>query len=105
MITEIVSWSLSAEMSREDTVSKFRASVPMWRANPDLIHKSFLFDQSTRRAGGIYLWKNIEAAKQAHGAAFQERIRSVFGAAPEFQYFETPIVIDNAAKQVTDEAA
>jgi hypothetical protein len=53
MITEIVSWSLSAEMSREDTVSKFRASVPMWRANPDLIHKSFLFDRSTAVQAGF----------------------------------------------------
>jgi hypothetical protein len=26
-------------------------------------------------------------------------------AKPEFQYFETPIVIDNAAKQVIDDAA
>jgi hypothetical protein len=64
-----------------------------------------LFDQASRRAGGVYLWKNIEAAKHAHGETFQERIRSVFGAAPEFQYFETPTVIDNAAKQVIDEAA
>jgi hypothetical protein len=43
--------------------------------------------------------------ERAHGEAFQERIRSVFGAAPEFHYFQTPIVIDNALKQVTDEAA
>jgi hypothetical protein len=58
-----------------------------------------------RRGGGVYLWKNIEAAKQGHGPAFQERIQSIFGAKPEFQYFGTPIVIDNAAKQVIDEAA
>ena len=103
MITEIVSWHLPRGMSREDTVSKYRLSVPTWQANPNLIHKAFLFDEATRRAGGVYLWKNIEAAKQAHGPAFQERIRSVFGAA--FEYFETPIVIDNAARQVIDEAA
>ena len=59
MITEIVSWRLSDQMSREDAVNKFRASVPTWRANPDLIHKAFLFDEGTRRAGGVYLWKNM----------------------------------------------
>lgn len=105
MITEIVWWQLPHGMSREDTVSKYRLSVPTWQANPNLIHKAFLFDEATRRAGGVYLWKNIEAAKQAHGPAFKERIRSVFGAEPAFQYFETPIVIDNAARQVIDEAA
>ena len=30
---------------------------------------------------------------------------SIFGAKPEFQYFEAPIVIDNNAKQVFDAAA
>ena len=105
MITEIVSWRLPEGMTREDVTAKFRASVPTWQANPDLIHKAFLFDQESRRVGGVYLWKNIDAAKQAHGPAFQDRINSVFGAKPEFQYFETPIVIDNAAKQVFDNAA
>lgn len=105
MITEIVLWQMPEGMSREDATAKFRASVPTWQANPDLIHKAFLFDEQTRRGGGVYLWKNIEAAKQAHGPAFQDRIASVFGARPEFQYFATPIVIDNNAKQVVDIAA
>jgi hypothetical protein len=104
MVTEIVLWTLPQEMSREDVTAKYRASVPTWQGNPDLIHKAFLFDQASRRAGGVYLWKNIEAAKQAHGPTFQERIRSIFGAEPQFQYFDTPIVIDNAAKQVVDAA-
>jgi hypothetical protein len=51
------------------------------------------------------LWKNIEAAKQAHGPAFQDRIKSAIGATPEFQYFDAPVVIDNTTKQVIDSAA
>ena len=66
---------------------------------------AYLFDAGSRRGGGVYLWKNIEAAKRGHGPAFQEQIRSTYGAEPEFQYFETPIVINNAAKQVIDDAA
>ena len=45
MITEIVSWRLPESMCREDTVSKYRLSVPTWQANPELIHKAFLFDE------------------------------------------------------------
>jgi hypothetical protein len=105
MITEIVLFRLPQGMSREDALAKYRLSVPIWRANPDLIRKAFLYDAASQRGGGVYLWKNIEAAKRGHGAEFQERIRSTFGAAPEFQYFETPILIDNAAEQVIDEAA
>jgi hypothetical protein len=102
MITEIVLFSLPDGMSREDAMAKYRVRVPMWQANPDLIHKPFLYDEASRRGGGVYLWKNIEAAKKAHGPAFQQGIQSLFGAKPEFEYFEAPIVIDNAAKQVID---
>jgi hypothetical protein len=105
MITEIVLFRLPDGMSRKDAMSKYQARVPLWQANPDLIHKAFLYDETSRRGGGVYLWKNIEAAKIAHGPAFQDGIQSIFGAKPEFQYFEAPIVIDNVAKQVVDNAA
>jgi hypothetical protein len=102
MITEIVLWRLPAGMTREDVTTKYRASVPTWQGNPALIHKAFLFDEASRRVGGVYLWKTIEAAEQAHGPAFVDRIVANFGARPDFQYFETPIVIDNAARRVVD---
>jgi hypothetical protein len=105
MITEIVLFRLPEGMSREDAIAKYRLSVPTWQANPDLIRKAFLFDETSRRGGGVYHWKNIEAAKLGHGAEFKKRIQSTYGCEPEFQYFETPIVIDNTAKQVIDEAA
>jgi hypothetical protein len=105
MITEIVLFRLPEGMSREDAIAKYRLSIPAWRANPDLIRKAFLFDEASRRGGGVYYWKNIEAARLGHGPEFQKRIQSTYGCQPEFQYFETPIVIDNTTKQVIDEAA
>ena len=65
MISEIVLFRLPDGMSRADAMTKYRARVPMWQANPDLIHKAFLFDETSRRGGGVYLWKTIEAAKNA----------------------------------------
>jgi hypothetical protein len=100
-----VLFSLLKEMSREEAIAKYRARVPVWQGNPDLIHKTFVYDEGCKRGGGIYLWKNIEAAKKAHGPAFQEAIQFIFGSKPEMQYFEAPIVIDNTAQQVLDNAA
>ena len=91
MISEIVLFSLPEEMSREEAMAKYRARVPVWQGNPDLIRKAFLYDEPSRRGGGVYLWKNIEAAKKAHGQAFQEAIKSIFGSKPEMQYFEAPL--------------
>jgi hypothetical protein len=104
MITEIVFFRLPTNMSRDELVEKYRASVPNWRANSDLVHKSFLHDEHARRGGGVYLWKSLEAAQRVHGEAFRQRIRTVFGSDPEFQYFDSPIVIDNVAAAVIDEA-
>jgi hypothetical protein len=105
MITEIVLFRLPDGMSREDAIAKYRLSVPIWQANPDLIRKAFLFDENSRRGGGVYHWKSIEAAKKGHGPEFQKRIQATFGSQPEFQYFETPIVLDNTTKRVVDDAA
>ena len=103
MITEIVLWRMPDGMSREEILTKFKASVPTWQANPHLIYKAFVFDEISRRGGGVYLWNNVEAAKQAHGTEFQDRINAVFGAKPEFQYFDAPVVIDNVAMRVIDD--
>ena len=103
--SEIVLFSLPEGLRREEAMAKYRARISIWQGNPDLIHKAFVYDETSRQGGGVYLWKNIEAAKKAHGPAFQETIQSAFGSRPETRYFEAPIVIDNAAKQVLEEAA
>ena len=105
MITEIVLFRLPDGMSRDDAIAKYRLTVPAWQANPNLLRKAFLFDEKTRRGGGVYHWKTIEAAKEGHGPEFQKRIQATFGSQPEFQYFETPIILDNTTRKVTDEAA
>ena len=44
MISEIVLFSLPEGLSREEAMAKYRARVPVWQGNPDLIHKAFLYD-------------------------------------------------------------
>ena len=41
MISEIVLFRLPDGMSRADAMVKYRARVPMWQANADLVHKAF----------------------------------------------------------------
>ena len=105
MITEMVLWKIPDGMTRQELLNKFRSTVPGWKANPNLIHKTFVFNKISRRGGGVYLWKNIEAAKEAHNSAFRDHVKSLYGSTPEFQYFDALIVIDNTADQVIDDAA
>ena len=95
MITEIVTFSIPAGMSRDEVIALYEKSVPTWEANPDLLRKNYLYDAEGGKGGGIYTWKSLAAAHEGHGETFRARIRDSFGTDPEFAYFDTPIVIDN----------
>lgn len=103
MITEIITFSIPDGMTRDEVVANYRRSAPNWRANPDLIRKNYLYDADSRRAGGVYLWRTMEAARRARDAAWLERVRRAYSSEPVVQYFETPIVADNALGQTIDE--
>ena len=96
MITEIVTFAIPDDMPREEVLRLFEDSAAGWRAHPKLHRKNYLYDPEAGLAGGVYTWDSIADAKEAHGDAFLARVADTFGAAPRFQYFETPIVVDNA---------
>lgn len=104
MITEIVTFDLPKGMTREQIIANFRDSVPRWRDNPDMIRKHMIFDLENGKAGGVYLWKSVADAKRWHDETFRARVQSLFGSEPSYQYFETPVIVDNAARQVLDAA-
>lgn len=104
LVTEIITFGIPDGMTREQVLANYRRSAPTWRANPDLIRKNYIFDPDTRRAGGVYLWRNMDAARRARDAAWLERVRRTYGTEPVAQYFETPIIADNALGQTIDEA-
>jgi len=103
MITEIITFNIPDGMTRGEVVANYRRSAPSWRANPDLIRKNYLYDADNRRAGGVYLWRNMDAARRARDAAWLERVRRNYGSEPVVQYFETPLVADNAIGETIDE--
>lgn len=100
MFTEIVRFQLPPQMSRDDVVALYEKSAEIWRATPELLHKSYLYDPETGFGGGVYLWHSLDDAKRLHGSEFIERIAATFGSVPTFEYFETPVVVDNVAEPV-----
>jgi hypothetical protein len=95
MITEIVTFDVPKHMTRDQVFALFEESARVWRQHPTLHRKNYLYDAETGVAGGVYTWDSIEQAKEAHGDAFLARVAESFGSVPTFQYFETPIVVDN----------
>ncbi len=105
MITEFVLFDLPPGMSRADVVASMRAVAPKWRATPDLIRKTFIYDPQARQTGAFYLWKNKAAALQAHDAAWRAGVLQTFGSVPVIRYFDTPLVVDNALQETIEETA
>lgn len=105
MITEVVLFDLPAGTTRAAMIAQFKDSIPRWRDNPELLRKHMIFDLERRKGGGIYLWPSIAAAKRAHDEAFRQRILAHFGSEPTYQYFDTPVIVDNEHRDVHVEAA
>jgi hypothetical protein len=101
MITEIVTFKLPDGSTQDDVFSNFNKTASIWRDNPDLIRKNYLFNAESGVAGGVYLWKEKAHAEKWHGPEFRDRIKKLYGAEPSSQFFETPIVVDNLAGEIT----
>ena len=103
MITVIVYFELPDGIKREEIISKFEKTVQKWRDNQDLIRKNYLIDLDRGIAGGVYLWKEKIHAEIWLGAEFKKMVKDNYGVVPTFQFFETPIVVDNIAGEITKE--
>lgn len=105
MITEIVLFDLPKGTTRERMIAQFRDSIPRWQGNKEMLRKHMVFDLERGKGGGVYLWPSVEAAKRAHDEAFRQRILQTFGSEPTYQYFDTPVIVDNERRDVFVEAA
>ena len=103
MITVIVFFKLPVGVTREEIISKFERTVQKWRENQDLIRKNYIIDLDSGVAGGVYLWKKKMHAEIWLGAEFRKMVKDSYGEEPSFQFFETPIVVDNIAGDITRE--
>ena len=103
MITVIVYFKLPEGMTREEIIPKFEQTTQKWRDNQDLIRKNYLIDFDRGIAGGVYLWKKKMHADIWLGAEFRKLVKDKYGEEPKFQFFETPIVVDNITGDITKE--
>lgn len=96
MITEYVLFDVPPGITRDELVAGMHEVAPRWRAEPELIRKTFVYDAAAGQTGAFYLWKSRAAAVAAHDEAWRARIRSAYGSDPVVRFFDTPLVVDNA---------
>jgi hypothetical protein len=96
MITAIVRFPLPNGTTLDQAKAMFEKSVPTYKAAQGLIRKYYLFGED-RVGGGVYLWENREVADRQYSPAWRTMIAEKFGTAPDISYYETPVIVDNAA--------
>ena len=96
MITAIVQFKLPDGTSLEDAKAIFEGGVAKYEGLPGLVRKYYLFGEGAV-AGGVYLWQSREAADAVYTPEWRDMIKERYGAAPQISFFDTPVIVDNAA--------
>ena len=103
LVTTVVTYDLPPGTDRETAIEMFRASVPRYQSTPGLLRKNVLYDEGI--GGGVYLWESRAAAEAAYDDAWVAYMTEKYEHTPRIVYYETPIVIDNEYRAVTDKDA
>lgn len=74
---------------------KMRDTIPQYQAIPGLNFKAFSFARNDRHYGGIYLWKDLAAARSWFTPQWFERVRQERGAPANVRAFEVLLALDN----------
>ena len=100
MITVIVKIKKPDDLNLQQYHAVAQTIVGNFQGVPGLIRKTFLFSDSQGCAGGAYTWETKEAADTFYAGVWLDNIRKMFGEEPELTYFNTPVIVDNAAGTV-----
>lgn len=97
MITTIVQFALAEPISLGEAAKRFRSSVPKYRKMPGLIRKYYIRSEDGCTAGGVYLWDTRAAAEAVYSGEWRTRVAQLYGAEPVISWFDSPVIVDNAA--------
>ena len=105
MITAIVQFQLPKPVSLEEAARMFESTAPKYQNLPGLVRKYYLRSEDGRTAGGVYLGESKAAAEKVYSGEWRERVAKLYGNAPQVSYFDTPVIVDNAAGGAITKAA
>ena len=101
MITTIVRFRLAPGETHEQALEEIRRTIPIYQAaGPALIRKAIHLDAAAGAGRSIYLWAD-RASAEAFFARASAMIKAKTGHAPEVEYLDCHVLVDNLAGEVT----
>jgi len=100
MIVAIVTFELPQRWSVAQATEVFRSTAPKYLGKPGLVRKHYYVSDAGDRAGGIYFWETRAAAEACYTDEWKAMVAEKYGAAPDIQYAQVPVSVDNLAHLV-----
>jgi len=97
MIVAIVRFPVPGGLTPEAARDAFRASAPSYQNLPGLHRKYYLRTHDGAGAGGVYLWESRAAAEAVYTDEWRRRLTERYGAAPEVEYLDCPVIVEPGA--------
>lgn len=104
MITAIVQIKLPQPLTLEKAREIFSGTAPKYREVQGLIRKYYVLSKDGGTVGGVYLRNSQEDAERLYTEEWRKFIRDKYGVEPSVTYFESPVVVDNAAGEIITDA-
>jgi hypothetical protein len=104
MITALVQFKLPQPLTRELAREVFMGSAPKYREVPGLIRKYYVLSEDGGTGGGVYLWNSRAEAERMFNDEWRQFIRDKYRTEPTVTYFDSPVIVDNAAGEIVSDA-
>ena len=94
MMITIVRFPSAQPVTFEEARDRFGANAASYLDVSGLLWKAYLRSEDGTRVGGVYWWANREAAEAKYNAGWRAGMTEKYGADPEIEWFEAPVVVD-----------
>ena len=101
MVVAMVTFRLPQRRTLAEMNTVFQTTAPKYLNLPWLLRKNYFVSQDGVRAGGIYVWESKARAEQFYTPEWKSFVAGKYGAPPEIQYLDAPVMVDNAAGRIT----
>ena len=96
MIAALVLFENVEALTLDDAATRFNTTAPSYRGRDGLHSKAYIYAEDRGSLGGFYIFNSREDAEALYTDVWRVRVTEIYGVEPTVQYFEVPVLIENA---------
>ena len=100
MHTVMWTFKIASDTPKAELVATIKATAHTYQGIPGLIRKCYGIAPDGSSVVGIYLWEDEAAAKAFYTPDWETKVTKRWGAAPQPQNWETPMVVESAERRL-----